>query len=361
MYVLDGGALLHRLPWVKGETYSTIFEKYFKYIVKHFPGAIIVFDGYDNGPSTKDVTHIRKSKIVGKEVEFSECMQLTTSKEEFLSNVKNKSLFLKMLGDFLKKRHISCVTADGDADGLIVKTAIQQSNSSDTVLVGDDTDLLILLLHDATVSGHQLCFFNQGKRGSAGKWWDIKLIREILGVETCRSILFVHAILGCDTTSRLNRIGKSVALKKVISNHEGFLQVVNVFMQPSASKEEIDAAGEKALLILHGGEKFPSLNVLRWETFKKKVATATKYVQPEDLPPTSEAAKHHSRRVFLQIQQWLGYKLDPAEWGWVLREEKFYPITTNLPPAPQIILKGIKCGCTGTCSSARCSCKKKWY
>ncbi len=89
MYVLDGGAFLHSVPWNKGETYSAIFDNYHKYLAKHFPGAIIVFDGYDDGPSTKDIAHIRRSKIVGREVEFSEQMQLTTGKEEFLSNVKN--------------------------------------------------------------------------------------------------------------------------------------------------------------------------------------------------------------------------------------------------------------------------------
>ncbi len=143
-----------------------------------------------------------------------------------------------MLTEFLKKRNVTCVAADGDADSLIVKTAIQQSKICDTVLVGEDTDLLILLLHHATTSGHELCLFNQGKRGSPGKWWNIKLIMENLAPQTCRSLLFVHAILGCDTT-RIHGIGKSVALKKAISNHEDFLRVANIFMKASASKEEI--------------------------------------------------------------------------------------------------------------------------
>ncbi len=31
-YVIDGGALLHRIPWTKGETYTTIFHRYYTYI-----------------------------------------------------------------------------------------------------------------------------------------------------------------------------------------------------------------------------------------------------------------------------------------------------------------------------------------
>jgi hypothetical protein len=96
-HVLDGGALLHRVPWFKGDSYSVIFERYYKYINGNFKSAIVVFDGYDSGPSTKDIAHTRRSKIVGSEVEFTESMSLTTRKEEFRSKFKNKSRFLKLL------------------------------------------------------------------------------------------------------------------------------------------------------------------------------------------------------------------------------------------------------------------------
>ena len=101
-----------------------------------------------------------------------------------------------------------------------------------------------------------------------------------------------------------------------------------------------------------------SLNNHRWTTFRKKVASATKFVHPQDLPPTSGAAKYHSQRVYLQVQQWKGKQLEPTDWGWVLGDEKLYPITTESPPAPQCILKVVKCSCSGTCSSMKCSSKK---
>ena len=34
------------------------------------------------------------------------------------------------------------------------------------------------------------------------------------------------------------------------------------------------------------------------------------------LPPTKKAALQHFKRVYLQVQQWLGEKLSPNEWGW---------------------------------------------
>ena len=54
--------------------------------------------------------------------------------------------------------------------------------------------------------------------------WDIKKTNDGLGSNVCLVILFIHAILGCDTTSRLQRIGKSTFLKKV-SNNTVFLEI----------------------------------------------------------------------------------------------------------------------------------------
>jgi len=46
-YVLDGGALLHRIPWQLGETYDTILNRYTSYMTKHYGNAVVVFDGYN--------------------------------------------------------------------------------------------------------------------------------------------------------------------------------------------------------------------------------------------------------------------------------------------------------------------------
>ena len=60
-YVLDGGALLYRIPWTRGSSFSTILQTYADYVNKRFPGSVIVFDGYEE-VSTKDMTHRRRSK-----------------------------------------------------------------------------------------------------------------------------------------------------------------------------------------------------------------------------------------------------------------------------------------------------------
>jgi len=62
-------------------------------------------------------------------------------KNDFLANQTNKQRFINLLSDDLQRQHNDVL----HADVLIVETAIACANTKDTVLVGDDTDLLVLL------------------------------------------------------------------------------------------------------------------------------------------------------------------------------------------------------------------------
>ena len=360
-YVLDGGALLHKVLWLKNETYDVILERCYQFVNHRYPGAIIVLDGYENQLSTKDIAHQRRSRIAGKEVSFTTDMVLTTKKEEFLSNKVNKSRFLHFLAKYMQERGFVVVQAQEDADVPIVQTAIESSISSITVVIGDDTDLLVLLLCHAMQERYNIFFKNEPKKGKHGRVWDINLIQNSLGPDCCRRLLFAHAILGCDTTSRLNGLGKGLSLRKLESDTD-FQKAADVFLEKNSTYEEIRAAGEIAMVLLYGGAKECDLNIHRFNTFQRKVANATTFVHPKDLPPTSNAAKYHSFRVYLQVQIWLGVNyskhLSPENWGWTVRDRVLYPITTDLPPAPDNILKVVKCGCKGDCASMRCTCRK---
>ena len=77
----DGGSLLQRFPWKRGETFDSIASTYVKY-VKQFSNPIVVFDGYKTDISTKYVTHLRRSKgAVGPKVFFTGSMALKSKKE----------------------------------------------------------------------------------------------------------------------------------------------------------------------------------------------------------------------------------------------------------------------------------------
>ncbi len=50
--------------------------------------------------------------------------------------------------------------------------------------------------------------------------------------------------------------------------------------------------------------------------------------------------------------------MDPTEWGWDVQGDKLVPLMMDKSPAPQTLLKMIRCTCISGCSTLRCSCKK---
>ena len=299
-FVLDGLSIIHRLPWPKNESYASIFETIWKYIfTKYGNRPTIVFDGYGH-PSTKDIAHLKRTRSVGKEVVFAPEMKLTTTKEDFLSSTKNKTKFIEQFGKFLSEKGCEVIYADGDADVLIVQQAVSSAMKHSTILIGDDTDLLILLLHHALAVTFPIYLVSEPKKGKNGKTWDILKIVEVLGSNICHLLLFTHAILGCDTTSKPYGLGKGSALK-LLKNNEEFRNLAKVFYNPNATKQEVDTAGENAMALIYGGNNNEDIDSLRYKIFTRKVSAAMSFVKPHDIPPTSAALVHHSRRVYLQV------------------------------------------------------------
>ena len=169
-------------------------------------------------------------------------------KDDFIANRANKQRFINLLGAKLELSGCTVIHAEVDVDLLLVQTAVQSTKSVNTVLVGDDTDLLVLLCQHAEMNANELFFRPEPKqRTQTRKIWNIKETKSLLGPEVCRNILFVHAFLGSDTTSRLHGIGKGVALTKIRTDVL-FRQQADVFNRDGATKDEIILAGEKSLL-----------------------------------------------------------------------------------------------------------------
>ena len=98
-------------------------------------------------------------------------------KEDFLTNLDNKQRFLEMLAIRMNENHLQCIQSVGDADLLIVKTAIDSARNKTTVVIGENTNLLILLLYHAKNSGRQILFTSEQRNRTKAKTklWDIKV------------------------------------------------------------------------------------------------------------------------------------------------------------------------------------------
>ena len=179
-YVLDGGSLLYRLPWPRGTTFDLICTMYVDY-VKKFRQPTIVFDGYEAGPSTKDTTHLRRSGgVVGAKVNFNGSTPVASKKEQFLAHANNKQRFVDMLSQKLEAADCHVVQARGDADVLIAKTAVASAAESPTTVIGEDTDLLVLLICHADLESHPLYMQSDKTKGQEVQSLGHPLVSEIL-------------------------------------------------------------------------------------------------------------------------------------------------------------------------------------
>lgn len=338
-YVVDGGWLLHSVLWPHSKTYGDIFHVYMSYVVKHFgTNATIIFNGYNNeliGVKSYE-RYRRREKCVAHDVEIAKDKLVILSQSKFLSNVANKYKFVNLLSTFLKRHNIRTEIATEDADTLIVRTTIEMNQSSNrpVAIVGNDVDLLILLI------------------GLAGNTDDILFRKVTSGEKKYVSystsydrhlqpfILFAHAFAGCDTTSAMYKKGKKTAVS-ILKKNEHLQEVIKIFYQPDKTIDEIYSAAEQFIVHLYKIDDQSDISVaeLRYKNFASSVTNVKKEISLAVLPPTEAALREHSKRVYLQIQTWLGHDMNPEEWGWRRTNCMMLPIMTTKPPGPKELLE----------------------
>ncbi|KAG7169069.1 hypothetical protein Hamer_G018838 [Homarus americanus] len=237
----------------------------------------------------------------------------------------------------------------------IVKAAVKASHQL-TTLIGEDTDLLILLLYYAEANNRGLYF--RSDKSTVAKVNNISEMKQVLGSDMCSQLLFIHAFTGCDTTSRIFSVGKKSAFQKLVNGELTIQTCANVFLLPNQANSVIEDLGSKAMAVLFGGKSTDSLASLRYNLLIKKIVSAKSFVSPERLPPTTSSTKYHSFRVYYQIMVWTGKESDmnAVDWGWKLEDNQFVLVMTKKTAVPESLLQMVHCNCTTACRT-RCSCR----
>lgn len=130
---------------------------------------------------------------------------------------------------------------------------------------------------------------------------------------------------------------------------------MDTFLRDNATEKDITFASECIAACLYGAKTNLSLSNCRFQNFCKLSKNAK--FSLAQLPPTRDAIKQHGLRTYFQVQQWKGHLLDPLIWGWKKSKYGLIAIRTTAPPAPEILLKTIACGCTTGCHG-NCGCRK---
>ena len=123
--------------------------------------------------------------------------------------------------------------ARSDADSMIISSALNVSDKP-TVVVGTDTDLLVVLIARAPKDS-QMYMLRPSSNNTIV--FDINSLQSAVG-ECKDSRLFLHAVTGCDTTSALYNQGKKKAYK-LLKEHTGLAKDVSIFNMPQAAKKDL--------------------------------------------------------------------------------------------------------------------------
>ena len=215
----------------------------------------IVFDGYTNGASIKDHEHQRRMGKTSVHIEVSGDLSAFCNQGLFLSNSKNKMQLIQLLGKALEGVGHHVEYSHGDADTLIVSTALEIAASGRKVsVVADDTDVLILLLYHWNDEMADIFFYSEAKRNKNNivPLYSIKDVSVSLGNTLKVLILFIHPWSGCATTSSIYGLGRTSIIEKY-QKSKHLREISSLFGTDGVTQAQISEAGLSLFAVCYGG------------------------------------------------------------------------------------------------------------
>ena len=147
-YVIDCVFLLHRVVWPSNQTVR---------------GNLIDLDIRSTMVQMKFCeSFLMATMKAGTDIVFDARAPMSTTQDVFLANSANKMRCVSLLSNYLGERHIDVLVACDDADIHIVRKALEFNCSDNVVVVGEDIDLLVLVLA-LTPKKRKFSHLNQGK------------------------------------------------------------------------------------------------------------------------------------------------------------------------------------------------------
>ena len=121
----------------------------------------------------------RKSEVTNK-VNISCATKFVGKMDDFLSNDIIKQAIIHLIADCLREKGCNVINSAGEADVDIVKAAVTMAYDKSTTLIGEDTDLLCLLLFHSSNGCMDLYFRSDKDKGNPNVY-NIKVFKQALG------------------------------------------------------------------------------------------------------------------------------------------------------------------------------------
>ena len=208
--------------------------------------------------SIKLSEHVRRSALKSStpNIKISEHNQSFYSKERFLSNPNNKKELISLLPtSFMADSQDLCV-CKGDADSKIASTALELTKENQMLIVADDTDVAVLLLHHWNEDLKDIFFMN------GNKCWSIKDTQYRFG-DIKEHLLFIHLWSGCDSTYATFGKEKPTFMKllKKSWKPQNVSDIMNYYW---ATENDVCEAAVAALIEIYCGSVESNLTKLRY-------------------------------------------------------------------------------------------------
>ena len=150
-----------------------------------------------------------------------------------------------------EKENCTTLVAEENADFLIATTAEKCSLTWRTWIVGEDIDLLVILILKKHKPYNTIYFSKPGKGNIQDSIYDSNSFKH----STLPYLLtFIHAFTGCDTASGFFKQGKNEIIK-ILLNDSGLQKQVQCFYDPNATPQALAASACEIVSRLYGTKK----------------------------------------------------------------------------------------------------------
>ena len=279
---------------------------------------------------------------------------------------------------------LTCACEEAD-QGMIayIKFATTHIVPDNIIVNVADTDVHVALttLAPKVAGGVQLAA-TVGK-GASQRLVDIHAARSALvsehGEAFVGSLIGLHVLSGCDTTSSLFGKGKLTFWKLLVSlamsGEESHKHIVQSLQQLGSGeieesrgklKAEVVKSLETFAKMLYGNGAAISLAAIRASSWRAAKST------PATLAPTPKGWLQHVLRAHYQCKIWMvsvegGDVPEPDGWGWKKTGGRLEPVPFEGGPAPEQLLSKVTCGCgtktadktINVCGGGNCNCRKQ--
>ena len=240
-----------------------------------------------------------------------------------------------------------------EADVRIIPHCLDsvKSGSKRLVILSNDTDVFVVSMYFAKhlqSFGLIELWFRAGK-GDKVRFIPLHVLVDIVGQSMCDVLPAVHALGGCDVTSKFGN--KYASLKADPT------KLLIGFGQRDATMSDVECMNAEKYLVQvlsRGNPSIETLNDLRYQMYHQR-----KTVTILDLPPTSHAARGHILRAFYatytQKNCLENASLDPLKYGFQ-RQEGTLEAKAFHRPLPDHM--AIDCRCA-KCATSRCPCREE--